>query len=120
MTTIAFLLLVLVPILAWEAYAVVSGEVVTISQAHMIVADLSEVLVAAGGILVGHFFVQPPARYAPSATWPEATEVAVLAWLLWALFIALEAYPRPLPWWGDLLLIFVSATLGAFFWTQGV
>jgi hypothetical protein len=35
---------------------------------------------------------------------------------------ALEANPQlqPLPWWGDLLLIFVSATLGAFFWTQGI
>jgi len=117
-TTLFIFLAILAPAFAWEAYSIITGDVKTISRAYMGLKEMTPFFATALGTLLGHFSVQPPARYTLAAHIPEQGEVFLVLWFNWVIFVIGQAHE--LPWFVMLGLVILSVLVGAFAWTIGV
>lgn len=120
MTTTLFIILFMVAIpLGWEMYAIL-GEPITISRAfQQLGQEWNAFTIYALSVLVGHFFVQPPAEYTLAGTLSETSEVVIVTWLGWCIFLLFRTHRHwlPLPWYVSLGIIVGSVLVGAFAWT---
>lgn len=118
-TTIFIVAAMVLPALAWEMYAIL-GEPITISEAfRQLGQEWNAFTIYALSVLVGHFFVQPPGEYTLAAVLSETSEVVIVIWLGWCIFLLFRTHRHwlPLPWYASLILIIASVLVGAFAWT---
>jgi hypothetical protein len=117
-TTLFIIIMIFTPALLWEAYSILTGDVITLSRAYMGLTEISPFFATALGTLLGHFAVQPPADLTLAHMLAEVEEVAVVLWLNWGVFVLGMRYD--FPWYMMLVLVLVSVFVGAFVWTIGV
>lgn len=117
-TTLFIFLAILAPGFAWETYAIATDDVETISRAYMSLKEITPLFATALGTLLGHFSVQPPASYTVAQNLPEQSEVYLILWFNWVVFVLGKGYD--FPWYVMLALVIMSVLVGAFAWTIGV
>lgn len=124
MTTTLFIVLVMIAVpLGWEFVTLWHQDLDTISRAFMQMGqEWNAFTIYMLSVLVGHFFVQPPAHLSLGSVVTDVGEVVIILWTGWIIFLLFHTYPGwlPLPWWGSLLLILGSVCLGAFGWSLNV
>ena len=120
MTTLYIILAMIAPALAWEIYSLTASDVWTISASFQYLGqEWSLFAPYALGTLLGHFYVQPPARYTLAGQLPETSEVALILWLGWAVYVVDKGLSPALPWWGYFAFCVAAMAVGAFCWTMG-
>ena len=120
MTTLYIILAMIAPALAWEIYSLTASDVWTISASFRYLGqEWSLFAPYALGTLLGHFYVQPPGAYTLAGHASETTEVALILWLGWAIYVLDKGLSLALPWWGYLLFCIGAMLVGAFGWTMG-
>jgi hypothetical protein len=123
MQTVYILAILVAPALAYEVYALLTDGVWTWSRgAHYLGQHWNAFAQYILAVLLGHFYIQPPAEYTLAGQVDEMTEVAVVLWLGWGIFAAGVRYPSmlPLEWYTSLALLTLSLLIGGFCWTLGV
>ena len=120
MTTLYIILAMIAPALAWEVYSLTQADVWTISASFRYLGqEWSLFAPYALSVLLGHFYVQPPGAYTLAGHASETTEVALILWLGWAVYVVDKGLSLALPWWGYLLFCIGAMLVGAFGWTMG-
>jgi len=119
MTTAYVLGLLVLPALAYEGYVVATGDAATISQAIDQLTHATPFVTYVLGALVGHFAIQPPARYTLASRLSETAEVALVVWVGWGVYVAARSV-EVVPWWGQASILLGGVILGAVAWTIGV
>jgi len=118
MATVYVILAALVPVLAYEAYTLTQEGLWTISSGvRYLGQEWSLFAPYALSVLLGHFYVQPPTTLAER--WSETTEVALVLWGGWAVYVIDKGVDPSLPWWGYVLLCTGGVLVGGFCWTLG-
>lgn len=70
-------------------------------------------------VLLGHFYIQPPARFTLAGQVDETTEVAFVLWCGWVVYVTDKAISPALPWWAWVLYLVAALLIGGFCWTMG-
>lgn len=119
MTTVYVIIAMVAPALAYELYSL-QAEVWTISAAFRYLGqEWSLFAPYALSVLLGHFYVQPPSGYTLAGQLSEASEVALVLWLGWAVYVVDKGVDPALPWWGYGLFLVAGMIVGSFAWTMG-
>jgi len=107
--------------LPYELYTLYNSDLWTISAAmRHLGQEWSLFAPYALSVLLGHFYVQPPDGLTVASVLSESSEVAIILWLGWCVYVADKAISPSLPWWGYLLFCAAGMLVGGFCWTLGV
>jgi hypothetical protein len=106
--------------LPYELYTLYNSDLWTISAAmRHLGQEWSLFAPYSLSVLLGHFYVQPPSAYTLAGQVDETTEVALILWGGWAVYVIDKGLSPSLPWWGYLLFLVACMAVGAFCWTMG-
>jgi hypothetical protein len=106
--------------LPYELYTLYNSDLWTISAAmRHLGQEWSLFAPYALSVLLGHFYVQPPDGLTVASVLSESSEVAIILWLGWCVYVVDKAISPALPWWGYGLFCIAAMTVGAFCWTMG-
>jgi len=119
MTTVYIITALVAPALAYELYSL-QADVWTISAGFRYLGqEWSLFAPYALSVLLGHFYIQPPDSLTVASVLSESSEVAIILWLGWCVYVADKAISPSLPWWGYLLFLVACMIVGGFCWTMG-
>jgi len=119
MTTVYVSLAMIAPALGYELYSLQSG-VWTISAAMKYLGQEWSLFAPYSlSVLLGHFYIQPPSAYTLAGQVVETTEVTLVLWLGWVVYVIDKAVRPTLPWWGYFLFCVAALCVGGFCWTMG-
>jgi hypothetical protein len=121
MTTVYVVLIGLLGVaLPYELYTLYHSDLWTISAAlRYLGQEWSLFAPYVFTVLPGHFYVQPPDWLTLAGQVDETTEVALILWLGWAVYVIDKGLSPSLPWWGYLLFCIAGLCIGGFCWTMG-
>jgi hypothetical protein len=119
MTTVYVILAMVAPALGYELYSL-QADVWTISAAFRYLGQEWSLFAPYSlSVLLGHFYVQPPSAYTLAGAVDETTEVALILWGGWAVYVLDKGLSPTLPWWGWVLYLVAALLIGGFCWTMG-
>ena len=116
-STLVFVLIFMIAVpLVWEGYALLREDVDTISKTWAKLGrEWSSFFAYGMSTLVGHFFLRPSISVAGYIS--EPTEVAIVLFIGWGIFVIDRGPPKTLKM---LLIILLGIFVGGYIWTLGV
>lgn len=119
MTTVYVIIAMVAPALAYELWTL-QADAWTISAAFRYLGQEWSLFVPyALSVLLGHFYVQPPEHLTLAGRLGETSEVALILWFGWAVFVLDKGLSPSFPWWGYLAFCVGCMLVGSFCWTMG-
>jgi hypothetical protein len=107
----------------YEMVALYRDDLVLISTGYRRMGqERTPAVIYFGGVLVGHFWVQPPPGLTLASALPEAVEIGLTVFIGAVIFgvFYLRREALPLKWWGNALLALFGGLVGATVWTMAM